>query len=91
MAKPDRILPDLAAQNAALLAELAALKAAGTATAPNVSFKRSATKPSVVSAYGLGRFPVSLHAGQWLRLLDKADTIRKFIADNKVPLTKAAD
>ena len=35
-----------------------------------------------VSVYGLGRFPVTLYKEQWLRLLDMADEIRKFIAEN---------
>jgi hypothetical protein len=32
-----------------------------------------------VSLYGLGRFPVTLYKEQWLKLLDQADDIRKFI------------
>lgn len=36
-----------------------------------------------VSVYGLGRFPTSLYKEQWLRLLDKADDIRAFIAANE--------
>lgn len=35
-----------------------------------------------VSVYGLGRFPVTLYKEQWLKLLDLADEIRKFIAEN---------
>ncbi len=43
-----------------------------------------------VSVYGLGRFPVTLYKEQWLRLLDMADEIRKFIAENDSRLkTKA--
>lgn len=36
-----------------------------------------------VSVYGLGRFPVTLYYEQWNRLLDKADELKKFLADNK--------
>lgn len=36
-----------------------------------------------VSVYGLGRFPVTLYAGQWDRLLDSADEIRAFISVNR--------
>jgi len=36
-----------------------------------------------VSVYGLGRFPTTLYAGQWSRLLDNADAIRQFIDENK--------
>lgn len=32
-----------------------------------------------VSAYGLGRFPITLYKGQWTSLLDQADIIRQFI------------
>lgn len=35
-----------------------------------------------VSLYGVGRFPVTLYAGQWERVLDNADAIRKFILAN---------
>ena len=35
-----------------------------------------------VSVYGLGRFPVTLYKEQWLKLLDMADEIRRFIAEN---------
>lgn len=35
-----------------------------------------------LSVYGLGRFPVTLYKEQWLRLLDMADEIKKFIAAN---------
>ena len=36
-----------------------------------------------VSVYGLGRFPVTLYKEQWTRLLEMADDIRTFIADNE--------
>ena len=36
-----------------------------------------------LSVYGMGRFPVTLYKEQWLKLLDMADTIRAFIADNE--------
>ena len=35
-----------------------------------------------VSVYGLGRFPVTLYKEQWTKLLDMADDIRAFIAEN---------
>lgn len=41
------------------------------------------TEKGGVSLYGLGRFPVTLYQSQWLKLLDEAETIRKFIADNQ--------
>ena len=36
-----------------------------------------------VSIYGLGRFPVTLYYEQWIRLLDKAEDLRKFLEENK--------
>jgi hypothetical protein len=70
---------------AALKAEMEQLKAENEALkkqrAPRaVSFKVSAK--GAVSVYGLGRFPVTLYKEQWLRLLDLAGDIRKFIAAN---------
>ena len=41
-----------------------------------------------VSVYGLGRFPVTLYAGGWERLLDAADDIRAFIATNEAIITR---
>jgi len=35
-----------------------------------------------VSLYGLGRFPVTLYAEQWEKILDMAPEIRAFIAEN---------
>lgn len=40
-----------------------------------------------VSVYGLGRFPVTLYADQWNRLLDMKDDLAKFIADNAASLS----
>lgn len=40
-----------------------------------------------VSVYGLGsRFPVTLYFEQWMKLLDVADKLRKFLIDNKSKL-----
>ena len=39
-----------------------------------------------VSVYGMGRFPVTLYKEQWLKLLDMADDIRKFISANDAQL-----
>jgi hypothetical protein len=36
-----------------------------------------------VSVYGLGRFPVTLYYEQWIRLLDAAGDLRKFLDENK--------
>jgi hypothetical protein len=39
-----------------------------------------------VSVYGLGRFPVTLYYGQWIRLLDRAQDLREFLEVNKSKL-----
>jgi hypothetical protein len=39
-----------------------------------------------VSVYGLRRFPVTLYKEDWLKLLDRSNGIRAFIAANKAQL-----
>jgi hypothetical protein len=39
-----------------------------------------------VSVYGLGRFPITLYKEQWWKLLDMAEQIRAFIAENEPSL-----
>jgi len=69
---------DLRAELARLKAENEALKDKATrATSIRVSEKGG------VSVYGLGRFPVTLYKEQWLKLLDMAEDIRTFIAQNE--------
>jgi hypothetical protein len=36
-----------------------------------------------VSVYGLGRFPVTLYYGQWIRLLGAAAELQEFLEVNK--------
>ena len=68
---------DLKAELEKLKAENERLKSArGRGASLKVSEKGG------VSVYGLGRFPVTLYKEQWLRLLDKSDDIREFIAAN---------
>jgi hypothetical protein len=43
-----------------------------------------------VSVYGMGRFPITLYKEQWIKLLDMADDIRRFIRENEASL-KAKD
>ena len=72
---------DLKAQIEALKQENEQLK---SRSAPNPTLKVS-TKGGV-SLYGLGRFPVTLYKEQWLKLLDQADDIRKFIDEHSAEL-----
>ncbi|RPH98339.1 MAG: hypothetical protein EHM71_19260 [Zetaproteobacteria bacterium] len=72
---------NLRAELERLRAENEALKSRATpATSIRVSEKGG------VSVYGLGRFPVTLYKEQWLKLLDMAEEIRTFIADNQARL-----
>jgi hypothetical protein len=72
---------DLRAELERLRAENQALKGrASTAGRLRVSEK------GAVSVYGLGRFPVTLYKEQWLRLLEMAEEIRTFIAENEAKL-----
>lgn len=65
------------------------LKAKLVAKAPKVTLKVS--EKGGVSAYGLGRFPVTLYRDQWLRLLDQNDAIRAFLAANADKLSTKGD
>jgi hypothetical protein len=72
---------DLKAEIERLRNENAALK---KETSAGVRLKVS--EKGGVSVYGMGRFPVTLYKEQWLRLLDMANEIRAFIADNEAEL-----
>jgi hypothetical protein len=41
------------------------------------------SEKGAVSAYGLGRFPVTLYKEQWLKLLNMSDDIRAFMPQMK--------
>ena len=72
---------DLKAELERLRQENAALKE-GVAS----GLRLKVSEKGGVSVYGLGRFPVTLYKEQWLRLLEKADEIRAFIATNEAQL-----
>ena len=44
------------------------------------------SEKGALSVYGMGRFPVTLYKGQWLRLLKMSDEIHAFIAANEAQL-----
>jgi hypothetical protein len=89
------VLPNLAQEAAARIAELeaqvAALKTQGQrrltmkVTAPKADGTGSS---GAISVYGLGRFPVTLYAASWERLLDSADDLRAFIAANAAIISR---
>jgi hypothetical protein len=45
------------------------------------------TEKGGLSAYGLGRFPVTLYRSQWEKLLAAKDMIEEFILENEDSLT----
>jgi len=54
-----------------------ALKAAA-----NKALTLKVSQKGGVSVYGLGRFPVTLYKGQWLKLLEIVDELKRFIDDS---------
>ena len=46
------------------------------------------SEKGAISVYGLQRMPVTLYVEQWERLLDFADEIKKFMADNSSALKR---
>jgi hypothetical protein len=79
-----RVLPDLSEMTKEQLVALIAAMKADAATPQRLTIKRS--EKGAVCVYGLGRFPVTLYASQWERLLTDADRIRAFITANRATL-----
>jgi hypothetical protein len=69
----------------ALLAKIAQLEAQ-VASKSKITLK-VAEKSKALSIYGMGKFPVSLFAGQWQRLLAEKDAILAFIEEHKDELS----
>ena len=85
-----RVLPDLRQQpdladlsKADLLAMIEALKAQ-----PQRGLSLKVSEKGALCLYGMGRWPVTLYASQWERLLDHADAIRAALAANAHVLTR---
>ena len=53
-------------------------------TSKGISLKVS--EKGGLSVYGMGRFPVTLYKEQWIKLLDMADDLRRFIEENNSKL-----
>ena len=64
-----------------LEAEILKLKAK-LAAKDNSPLKLKVSEKGAISIYGMGRFPVTLYRTQMERLLDQAEVIKQFIADN---------
>ena len=78
---------DLTTLPADVQALIAALQAKQPA-ARSIGFKVTAKKADgtgtdgAISAYGLGRFPVTLYRGQWERLIEAIPALQAFIEAN---------
>lgn len=70
---------NLIAELAKLREENAKLKAKAAARS-TISFK--VTEKGGVSAYGLGRFPVTLYLSQWDRLIKSMPDLENFLVEN---------
>jgi len=49
------------------------------------------SQKGAVSLYGMGRFPVTLYKEQWLKMIDFAEEIKKFIEENNSALKTKGD
>jgi hypothetical protein len=79
---------------AEMIAEIERLKTANAELTARVQAGRKQSTISLkvsekggISAYGLGRFPVTLYQEQWTRLLEKSEDIKAFMAANADRLT----
>lgn len=81
------ILPNLAQENAALLAQIAAMQEQLAAANKPKAITMKVSEKGAISLYGLGRFPITLYRGQMERLLDHAPAIRAFIETNAALLS----
>ncbi len=79
------ILPDMSQMSKEdLVNMIAEMRSQLMAPPQRLTIKRS--EKGAVCVYGLGRFPVTLYASQWERLLNDAPRISAFIAANRATL-----
>lgn len=78
--------------NAELLAMIEQLKAdnAKLKAAGQGKLTLKVSDKGAVSLYGMGRFPVTLYAEQWERVLDAKDQIKAFLEANAAALSRKA-
>lgn len=75
------LLQDLS--QAELIAKLEAMQAALAIANKPRKLTLKVSEKGAVSVYGMGKFPVTLYAGQWERLLAAGDEINSFIEHNR--------
>ena len=78
-------MPESEPSREELLARIAELEKK-TGSRPKGTLEFRVGEKGGVSVYGLGRFPVTLYYEQWIRLLDAAGDLRKFMEENKARL-----
>ena len=86
-----RVLPDLTSsvveiELAAAKARIAELEAKLERKPGSLTMK--VTEKGAISLYGLQRFPVTLYASQWLRVIAAIEPLKAFIEANKDKLAK---
>lgn len=70
-----------------LMAKVKALESAGNKATGGLKV----SEKGAVSVYGLGKFPVTLYAGQWTKLAAMIPEIQAFIHDNQARLAVKAE
>lgn len=77
-------------REAELLAMIAQLQAKNDALAARANAKISlkVTEKGGVSMYGLGRYPVTLYASQWERLIASGEAVKAFIRENSAIVSR---
>lgn len=80
------ILPDLSSLSREQLEQMVAALAAKPAT--KLTYKVG--EKGNVCVYGLGRFPTSLYASQWERIIADIDNLKAFIDANRPRLATKA-
>lgn len=86
--KPMTVLPNLQAELELARAENAKLMAMLAEANKPRAMSMKVSEKGALSIYGLGRFPVTLYAQSWERILDNAVTIRAFIKANHSKLSR---
>lgn len=70
----------------AMEAEIATLKAKLAVANKPRKLSLKVSEKGAVSLYGMGKFPVTLYAGQWERVISAADEITAFMEANRALL-----
>ena len=88
--KPNRKTNSIMADTAELEAEITRLRARLQTQKQPARLTLKVSEKGGASLYGIGRFPLTLYKEQWARVLDHAEPIRAFLAENDHAL-KAKD